>query len=75
MTTGTRRIYIDGDWCDAPVYQRDAVIAGAANGGNPITGPAIIEEDYTVLLIAPGWRLTSANSGDLLATRDGARSS
>ena len=33
-------------------------------------GPAIIEEDYTTILIAGGWTCRLAAQGHLIATRD-----
>ncbi len=35
-----------------------------------ISGPLIVEEDYTVLLIAPGWSIRAAGQDDLIADRD-----
>ncbi|HVA34470.1 MAG TPA: hydantoinase/oxoprolinase family protein, partial [Candidatus Baltobacteraceae bacterium] len=46
----TRALWIDGAFCDAPVYQRDTLPADAR-----IDGPAIIEQYDTTTYVAPGW--------------------
>ena len=35
----------------------------------PIHGPALIEEDYTTVYVAPGWRCTRGEPGDLIARK------
>ena len=45
---GSRRVYL-GEWRDAPTYAADGLPAGAE-----ITGPAIIESDFTTILVWPG---------------------
>ena len=62
--SGSRRIWLDDAWTDTPIYQRDALGAGAA-----IAGPAVIEEAFTTLILPAGWRAEMHASGDLLATR------
>ena len=47
---GSRRIYL-GEWRDAPTYAADALPAGAE-----INGPAILESDFTTILVWPGDR-------------------
>ena len=59
-----RPVYLDGAWIDVPVWRRSAVGADAA-----IMGPAIIEEDYTTLLLAAGWTLRRGLHGHLVADR------
>ena len=49
---GTRRIYM-GQWHEAPTYAADALPAGAE-----ITGPAILETDFTTIVVWPGDRAT-----------------
>jgi N-methylhydantoinase A/oxoprolinase/acetone carboxylase beta subunit len=46
---------------DAVVYERAALAAGSI-----VEGPAIIEQEDTTILIAPGWRGQSTASGALL---------
>ena len=66
-TTSQRRVYLDGAWCTVPVWRRNAIGSNTA-----ILGPAIIEEDYTTLLLAAGWTLRRLAQGHLVAnTWDG----
>jgi N-methylhydantoinase A len=46
---GTRRIFVDGAFVDAPVYARLDLPAGAV-----IKGPAILEQPDTTILVDPG---------------------
>jgi N-methylhydantoinase A len=46
---GTRRIYVDGGFAEAPVYARLDLPAGAV-----IPGPAILEQPDTTIFIDPG---------------------
>ena len=47
--TGSRPVYFGTDFVDSPVYD------GAALGpGATIEGPAIVEEPFTVVVLAPG---------------------
>jgi N-methylhydantoinase A len=50
---------------DTPVYRRTELGTGAA-----FTGPAIIEERETTAVIRPGWSVTVAADGSLIATRE-----
>ena len=45
---GSRRIYL-GQWQDAPTYAADGLPAGA-----DISGPAILESEFTTILVWPG---------------------
>ena len=45
---GSRRIYLD-EWQDAPTYAADGLPAGAE-----IDGPAILESEFTTILVWPG---------------------
>ena len=47
--TGTRRLYAEGAWHDAPVYERLAITAGER-----IAGPALLEQSDTTNFIDPG---------------------
>ena len=44
-----RKIYVDGKFAEAPVYERAKL-----NGGNIIVGPAIIEEPFHTTLVMGG---------------------
>jgi N-methylhydantoinase A len=46
---GTRRVYVDGGFADAPVYARLDLPAGAA-----VAGPAMLEQPDTTIFIDPG---------------------
>ncbi|WP_116599787.1 hydantoinase/oxoprolinase family protein [Primorskyibacter marinus] len=66
--TGTRQIYIEGDfdsaavgWVEAPVYDRGLLLAG-----NRIDGPAAIVEISATTIIYPGDVLTVDASGSLI---------
>ncbi|MHC9234860.1 hydantoinase/oxoprolinase family protein [Pseudooceanicola sp. 502str34] len=58
----TRPMLIDGAWHDTAVHRRPA-ISGA------ITGPALVEEEYTTILLRGGWTCEAHASGALIATR------
>ena len=59
---GTRRAFLGGGWLDLPVRDRDRL-------GGGTTGPAIIEEQHTTLLIPQGWVAEVASDGSLVARR------
>ncbi|MDH3700327.1 MAG: hydantoinase/oxoprolinase family protein [Alphaproteobacteria bacterium] len=59
-----RRIYLDGGWRETPIYDRDALSMEA-----PVPGPAIVEEEYTTILVADGWSIAPGKTGDLIARR------
>jgi N-methylhydantoinase A len=61
---GKRRVSIDGKWRDLAVKRRDTL-----KTGETIPGPAIIEEDYTTILIGDGWSAIRGPHGHLVATR------
>jgi N-methylhydantoinase A len=60
-----RKVWLGGRWREVPAWSRSAIAPGAE-----IDGPALIEEDYTTVLIADGWRCRRHESGHLLAERD-----
>ena len=45
---GSRRVYL-GEWRDAPTYAADSLSAGTE-----IAGPAILESEFTTILVWPG---------------------
>ncbi|MEM6887089.1 MAG: hydantoinase/oxoprolinase family protein [Pseudomonadota bacterium] len=59
-TTGCRKITFDGDAHDTPVYWRDHLPADVT-----LTGPAVIEQLDTTILIPPGDRVVSGIDGNL----------
>ncbi len=54
-------------WCEAAVHEQGGLAAGAR-----LSGPAVIEQPYTTMIIPPGWQVTVLPSGDLLAGREAA---
>ena len=61
---GRRRVFSGGAWHEAAVLDRDAI-----GGDLHLQGPLIIDEAHATHFIPPGWDLTAAPSGDLVATR------
>ena len=49
---GERRIYWDGEWWNAKVYEMGLLLSG-----NAIEGPALIEAPATTLLVPPGYKV------------------
>jgi N-methylhydantoinase A len=62
---GSRKIYMQGAWRDAAVFEQSSLPADTN-----IYGPAVIEQPYTTLILPPGWRLTALPSGDLVASKE-----
>lgn len=59
-----RRVFIGGAWRETGVIERRAIGVGAT-----LTGPLIVEEAHATHYLPPGWALTAAPTGDLIATR------
>lgn len=51
---------------DVPVYRRESLGVGTT-----IAGPTIVEERETTAVVRPGWTITVAADGSLIATREG----
>jgi len=51
-------------WCDASLYQREALPAGAT-----LAGPAVLAERNATTVVEPGWQATLAADGVLLLHR------
>lgn len=60
LPTSTRRAYFGG-WLDVPVFARATI-----RTGDSITGPAIIEESGSTIVVPPGHLLEPANDGSLI---------
>ncbi len=60
----TNRIYTEGTFHDAAVYDREHLRPGDA-----IAGPAVIREDNATTVVEPGWRATFTDRGDLMLDR------
>ena len=64
---GQRRVWLSGAWHECAVWRRDSIGADQS-----ITGPAIIEEEYTTSLIGIGWTARLGASGAIVATKGAA---
>jgi N-methylhydantoinase A len=64
LPVGVRRVFTVGAWADVPVWRRSDMTATTR-----IAGPAIIEEEYTTVYLAPGWSLSRAIDGHLVAEK------
>ena len=60
----THRIYTDGGFHAAQVFDRNDLRPGDA-----IAGPAVIREDNATTVVEPGWRATFTDRGDLVLER------
>jgi 5-oxoprolinase (ATP-hydrolysing) len=58
------RLFSNGRWHEAPVYRRENLMPHRA-----VTGPAVIVEPTSTIVIEPGWQGTLRDSGDLVLTR------
>lgn len=58
---GTRRVWFEDGWHDTPVYRREHLPEGAG-----FTGPAIVEQMDTTVVIEPGDRVTQDRDGNLI---------
>ncbi len=58
-----RRIYGASGWAEVEVFDRSSL-------GSAINGPALIQEAYTTVYIAPGWHCAPGPQGDLIAARN-----
>ena len=58
------RAWLDGNWVDVEIFERDAL-----GRSEQISGPAIILEDACTSLVGPGWQTTVSAHGHLLLKR------
>ena len=63
--TGRRRVHLWQENQEVPVMPRAALAPGAG-----VTGPVILEEADTTLVIPPGWTAALGEMGAVVATRD-----
>ena len=61
---GMTRVFSRDAWHDAPVYRREQL-----KFGQTVTGPAVVLEPISTIVIEPGWQGTLQAGGDLLLTR------
>jgi N-methylhydantoinase A len=65
--TGRRPVVFDGAWLDTPIYWRDHLPSAFT-----LTGPALIEQMDTTILVGPGDRAVPDADGNLILTVGGA---
>jgi len=58
------RLFSSGRWHEAPVYRRENLMPQRA-----VTGPAVIVEPTSTIVVEPGWQGVLQDSGDLVLTR------
>jgi N-methylhydantoinase A len=65
--TGSRRAHFRecGGFTDTPVHPRIGLVPGAR-----IAGPALLEEDNTTIVVAPGWTAWADEDGNVLMKAD-----
>jgi N-methylhydantoinase A len=65
---GTRRAYFPeaGGWVDTTVYDRRRLAPGA-----DLSGPAVVEEEGSTLVVGPSARVHVAPNGNLVMTMAG----
>jgi N-methylhydantoinase A len=61
---GSRPLFVDGRWHEAPVYRRDALRAG-----DVVPGPAVIQEFGSTLPIHPGFAARVDPLGNVVVSR------
>jgi len=60
----TTRVRMAAGWVDAPLFERDRLVAG-----DVVDGPAMIVEPMTSVLVESGWTAELRGDGDLLLER------
>jgi N-methylhydantoinase A len=63
----SRRVFLDGGFVDAGIYERDRLRCG-----NVVTGPAIVEEPFHTTVVMPGQTLELDEPGNLIIRTGGA---
>jgi N-methylhydantoinase A len=63
-----RPVFISGARRDTAVYRAAGLVA-------EIQGPAIIEDEYTTIYVAEGWRCAPGERGALVAAREARKES
>ncbi|MGI9477275.1 MAG: hydantoinase/oxoprolinase family protein [Hyphomicrobiaceae bacterium] len=62
--TGDRDVYFDGAFHSTPIYLRERLVRDES-----ITGPAVIEESSSVIVIPPGWTASVLRRGELMLAK------
>jgi 5-oxoprolinase (ATP-hydrolysing) len=66
----SREIWFDGEWREAPVYDRERLLPGMS-----LEGPAVLIDANSTTVLEPGWRGEITARDHLLLKRTGAGSS
>jgi N-methylhydantoinase A len=61
--TARRRVWFESGWAETPIYRREQLPAGAS-----LTGPAIIEQLDTTIVVEPGDKLEADGLGNLIVS-------
>ena len=64
--TGTRRVYAEGAWHEAGIYERLSLAVGAR-----VSGPALLEQADTTIFVDPGLVAEVDGFGNLVISRAG----
>jgi N-methylhydantoinase A len=54
------QVFFGGEWMESPIYER-----GALRPGNVISGPAIVAQDDTTMVLEPGYAGTVDRFGNI----------
>jgi N-methylhydantoinase A len=65
----TRQVWFESGWAETPIYRREQLPAGAT-----LTGPAIIEQLDTTVVVEPSDEVVADQLGNLIITVEGAGS-
>lgn len=63
--TGGRPVFFGSDFVETPVYARASL-----RPGDTLSGPAIVEEDESTLVLPPDWRLAVDAARNLIAEQE-----
>ena len=66
-TASTGSMWVDDQWCDVPIYERESL-----GPGTSIDGPAIVAEENGTTVIDSGWSGSINDKGHLLLEQQGA---
>jgi N-methylhydantoinase A len=67
--SGQRRVWFENGWAETPIYKREQLPSGAT-----LTGPAIIEQLDTTIVVEPGDKVEADDLGNLIISVAGGRS-
>ncbi|TVT09516.1 hydantoinase/oxoprolinase family protein [Amycolatopsis bartoniae] len=62
--SGTRPVFLGGEWAEARIFQRAELRAG-----DRFAGPAVVEQEDTTVVVPAGWAVTVDEFGNLRVRR------